>query len=194
MSRVALGFKPRTGRAELVVLADTGQVLERAEIPLLPPGEWASYHAAEGLPSKEADKKVKSLIAAARCMAVDAIQSISRRHKKAGHEIAGCGVLIGEGIPDWTTDQVLAVHIRMHKVEGEIFRDVLADGARKCGLCLATLPDKSPFDAAATQLGITRAKLDARIAAIGKAAGAPWGKYQKEAAAVALVVLHSKAK
>ena len=40
MSRVALGFKPRTGRAELVVLAEDGEVLERAEVPLLPAGEW----------------------------------------------------------------------------------------------------------------------------------------------------------
>ena len=73
MSRVALAFKPRTGRAVLVILADEphgARVLERAEIPLLPPGDWAPYHAAEGLPSKEADRKVKKSIADARRMAV----------------------------------------------------------------------------------------------------------------------------
>jgi len=31
--------------------------------------------------------------------------------------------------------------------------------------------------------------MDADLAALGKAAGPPWGKYQKEAASAALVVL-----
>jgi hypothetical protein len=193
MSRAALAFKPRTGRAVLVMLAaETGapRVIERAEIPLLPEGEWAPYHAAEGLPSQEADRKVKKSIAEARRMAISAIKAAAKRCEKAGHRLEGCGVLVGTGIPDWTTDQILAVHVRMHKVEGEIFREVLVDGARTCGLALTTLPDKSPFDAAATALGITRTKLDAELAAIGKAAGPPWGKYQKEAAAAALAVLH----
>jgi hypothetical protein len=196
MSRVALAFKPRTGRAVLVMLAadkaGVPRLIERAEIPLLPEGEWAPYHAAEGLPSKEADRKVKKSIADARRMANGAIKAAVKRCEKAGHELAGCGVLVGRGIPDWTTDQILAVHVRMHQVEGEIFREVLVDGARECGLALVTLPDKSPFDAAAAALGVTRAKLDAELAAIGKAAGPPWGKYQKEAAAAALVVLHGK--
>jgi hypothetical protein len=42
-------------------------------------------------------------------------------------------------------------------------------------------------------LGVTRARLDAQLAALGKAAGPPWGKHQKEAAAAALVALtHGK--
>jgi hypothetical protein len=193
MSRVALGFKPRTGRAVLVVLAGDvrhPEVLEREEIPLLPEGEWAPYHAAEGLPSKDADRKVKQSIAEARRMATGAIRAVATRYENAGYELAGCGVLVGTGLPDWTTDQILAVHVRMHKVEGEIFREVLVDGARKCGLEISTLPDKTALDAAARTLRITRTRLDANLADIGKAAGAPWGRYQKEAAAAALVVLH----
>ena len=44
MSKAAIAFKPRTGRAVLVVLAsDSGgtRVLERSEVPLLPAGEFA---------------------------------------------------------------------------------------------------------------------------------------------------------
>jgi hypothetical protein len=193
MSRVALGFKPRTGRAVIVVLAGDArhaEVLEREEIPLLPAGEWAPYHAAAGLPSQDADRKVKQSIAEARRMATAAIRAAAKRCEEAGHELAGCGVLVGTGIPDWTTDQILAVHVRMHKVEGEIFREILVDGARECGLEVSTLPDKTALDAAANELRITRTRLDADLAAIGKAAGAPWGRYQKEAAAAALVALH----
>jgi hypothetical protein len=39
---------------------------------------------------------------------------------------------------------------------------------------------------------VTRARLDAELAALGKSAGAPWGAHQKEAAAAALLVLHRR--
>jgi hypothetical protein len=70
-----------------------------------------------------------------------------------------------------------------------MFREVLVAGARACGVGLATLREKSALEDAAKKLGWTRATLDARIAALGRSAGPPWGKDQKEAAAAALVAL-----
>jgi hypothetical protein len=192
MSRVAIAFKPRTGRAVLVVLAsDSGErrVLERSEVALLPAGEFAPYHAAEGLDPKAADKHVKASIARAQRLATSAVRDAARRCAEAGHELCGCAVLVGTGMPSWTTAEILAVHVRMHKAEGELFRDVLVNGARECGMEPTTLPDKTAIDAAAKALGVTRARLDAELAALGKTAGPPWGRYQKEAAAAALVVL-----
>jgi len=191
----AIGFKPRTGRAVLVVLVSEGanvEVLERAEVPLLPPGEFATYHAAEGLEPEAARKYVKGSIARAQRLATAAIRDAVKRCKAAGHEVAGCGVLVGTGMPEWTTDEILAVHVRMHKAEGELFRTVLVEGARECGLEPATLPDKTALDTAAKKLGLTRAKFDAQLAAIGKAAGPPWAQYQREAAAAALVALRAR--
>jgi len=71
----------------------------------------------------------------------------------------------------------------------KLFRDVLVAGARACGLELTTLPDKSALDDATKKLGLTRARLDAHLATLGRSAGSPWGKDQKEAAAAALVAL-----
>jgi len=172
MSRVALGFKARTGRAILVILAagEHGpQVFERSEVALLPEGEFAPYHAAEDLEPLAA-----------------------RQHVKRSIRSAAARVLVGPGMPDWSTDEILAVHFRMHKAEGELFRDVLVQGARECGIALTTPPQKSALDAAAKLLGATRARLDAELAALGKSAGAPWGAHQKEAAAAALVVLNGR--
>jgi hypothetical protein len=95
------------------------------------------------------------------------------------------------GMPDWSTEEILAVHVRMHKAEGELFRDVLVAGARVCDLELTTLREKSALDDAAKMLGLTRARLDAHLVALGKTAGPPWGKDQKEAAAAALAALSS---
>jgi hypothetical protein len=197
MSRAALAFKPRTGRAVLIMLAGDfrePQIIERSEIPLLPAGEFAPYHAAKELEPEGADEYVKGSIARAQRLATSAVRDSAKRCAEAGHQLSGCAVLVGTGMPAWTTDQILAVHARMHKAEGEMFREVLVEAVRACGLQLTTLPDRTAIDSAAKKLGITRAKLDTCLAALGRAAGPPWTTYQKEAAAAALVVLkHSEA-
>jgi hypothetical protein len=189
--RVALGLKARTGRAILVAVggSPTPQVLERSEMRLLPEGAMAPYHAAEGLPLAAAQKSVDRDIAAARRLAEQGIGSASKRLTKAGHQVCGCGVLIGGGMPPWSTDEIISVHVRMHHAEGELFRDVLVHGGKACGFAVATLPEKTALDAAAHALGISRAELDRTLAALGKTIGAPWARDQKEAAAAALVAL-----
>jgi hypothetical protein len=190
--RVALGLKARTGRAVLVAVAGDAQepqFVERSQIRLVRGGVLAPYHAAEGLAPADARESVKRGIAEAHRLAASGIREAARRLADAGHELCGCAVLAGTGMPSWSTDEILAVHVRMHKAEGELFRDVLVAGARACGLELTTLPHKSAIDDAAKKLGLTRPRLDARLAALGRSAGPPWGKDQKEAAAAALVAL-----
>ena len=194
--RVALGWKAHSGWAALVVVGGAPHapvVVERARVSLVPEGgaEWAKqpYHAAEGLDPDDARAVVARGIASAQQLSEAALRSACERCDAAGHVLCGCAVLVGTGMPAWTTDEVLAVHFRMHKAEGELFRDALVAGARACGVALTTLPDKTALDAAAQALATPRAKLDATLAALGKTAGAPWGKDQKEAAAAALVAL-----
>lgn len=190
--RVGLGLKARTGRAVLVAVAGDvcdPQLVERSQIHLLPDGAWAPYHAAQGLEPTEARRSVKRNVAAAHRLATNGIRAAVRRFAAAGHEVCGCAVLVGAGMPSWTTDEILAVHVRMHQAEGELFRSVLVEGVRACELRLTTLPDKSALNDAAAMLGLTRARLDAGLARLGKAAGPPWGKDQKEAAAAALAAL-----
>ncbi|MBA8888782.1 hypothetical protein FHW12_003018 [Dokdonella fugitiva] len=190
----AVGLKARTGRAILVAIGASGDarlVLERSQMPLLPPGAFAPYHAAEGLAPMAAQASIDHDIADAHRLAVDGVGAAIARLASAGHVVRACGVLVGPGMPGWSTAEILAVHVRMHQAEGELFRDVLVAGARACGRVPLTLSEKAALDQAARVLGATRAQLDARIAALGKQAGAPWGKDQKEAAAVALAALHA---
>src|SRR5687768_1001929 len=178
----SIAFKARTGRAIVVVLAgdaNAPQVLDRATVPLLPPGEFAPYHAAEGLAPEAAHRHVSAAIDRARGLAQCALREAAARCARSGHALRGCAVLVGAGMPAWTTDEVLAVHVRMHQAEGELFRNVLVDAARAQEAPLTTLPEKTALDAAAQQLGMTRPQLDAKLAALGRQAGAPWGKDQK---------------
>src|SRR5262245_16524700 len=109
--RVALGLKARIGRAVLVgVGLDRAalQLIERAEIRLLPDGAFAPYHAAEGLKPADARKSVQDSIAAAHRLAKQAFRDALTRIADAGNEVGACGVLVGTGIPNWTTDEILA--------------------------------------------------------------------------------------
>jgi len=190
--RLALGLKARTGRAVLVAVGgDTHapRFVERSQFRTLPEGVLATYHAAEPLAPAEAEKSVQRGIAGAERLAAQELGDAVKRLTKAGNTVVGCAVLVGPGMPNWTTAQIVAVHVRMHQAEGELFRNVLVTGAKACRLALTTLPEKTALEAAAKLLGVTRARLDAKVAALGKAAGAPWGKDQKEAAAAALVAL-----
>jgi hypothetical protein len=190
--RVALGLKARTGRAILVALGGELRelhVIERSQLQLLPEGAFAPYHAAEGLAPAAAREHVRQSIATAHRLAAEGVRGAATRLATTGHEVVACGILVGAGMPAWTTDEILAVHVRMHKAEGELFREVLVAGARACGLPVTTLRHKSALDDASKLLALPRSQLAELLAASGRAVGAPWGADQKEAAAAAIAAL-----
>jgi hypothetical protein len=92
-------------------------------------------------------------------------------------------------MPDWSVDQILAVHFRMHKAEGVLFRDVLAEAADGSDLKLVAIPEKSLLEYAETALKTSANSLSQRIAALGQSVGPPWSKDQKEATLAAMIAL-----
>lgn len=192
--RVAFGLRAHSGWAALVVLgAAKGrlEVIDRRRLELVHEGEseWAKqpYHAAEHLDSPDAREMVRRGVQSARRNATREMRAGVNRAREAGHDVAACAVLMGEPMPDWSVDEILAVHFRMHKAEGVLFRDALARAADECGLRLVAVPEKR-LNAHAGDA------LVAKIAALGKTVGPPWGKDQKEAALAALIALEGGAK
>jgi hypothetical protein len=86
-------------------------------------------------------------------------------------------------------DEILAVHFRMHRAEGALFRDALVRATEQCGLSLVPIPEKLLAKHAEQTLAIPISELAKEIAALGKAVGPPWGKDQKDAALAALVAV-----
>jgi hypothetical protein len=66
-------------------------------------------------------------------------------------------------------------------------RDALRYAARHCGIGLAELDEKSLPESAAQALGLSAAEIEARLKALGLAAGKPWRKEQKLACLAAWV-------
>jgi hypothetical protein len=194
--RVAFGLKAHSGWSALVVLAAAGagyRVIDRRRIELVEVGtaSWARqpYHAARGLDPDEAQDIVRRGIEAARRIAVKEMQAAVERSRQLQHEIVASAVLVPTPMPDWSTAEILSVHFRMHKAEGVLFPDALAKAASACGLNLVAVREKLLWEQAEKELAVARSALMTMIAALGKAAGPPWGKDQTSAALAAMIAL-----
>lgn len=191
--KVAFGLKAHSGWAALVAVGKRdGEfvVVDRSRVELVDE-EWAKqpYHAAEDLEVKAARELVKRGVEAARRIAFREMRAAVKREQEKKNEVTACAVLVGGSMPNWTTDEILAVHFRMHKAEGVLFRDVLVRAAEKCGLKSVAVPEKLLTKHSAKVLATPASGLVKKIAALGKSVGPPWGKDQKDAALAAMVAL-----
>ena len=197
---VAIGLKCHSGWAALVALGFSSSssskslaVIDRRRIELVEPGDegWAKqpYHAAGELESAEAAALVRRGIESARRIAAREMKRLEARLRKDGHRVMGCAVLVGKPLPDWTTQEILAVHVRMHQAEGALFPDALARAVEACGLPLVTIAQAELEAQAEKTCGRSASLLRKDVAALGKSVGAPWGADQKAAALAAMVVL-----
>jgi len=196
--KVAFGMKAHSGWAALVVLGERDgelAVADRRRIELVD-DEWAKqpYHAAEDLKPDAARDVVKRGVEAARRIAVREMRAAVKRERERENEVAACAVLVAGPMPDWSVEEILAVHFRMHKAEGVLFRDALVRAAKECGLRLVEILEKTLAPHAESALKTPASSLAKDIARLGKAAGPPWGKDQKDAALAALVALRGRLK
>jgi hypothetical protein len=194
--KAVLGLKSHSGWAALVVLGIAGNdlhVIDRRRIELVKADDakWAKqpYHAAERLTPKIARDVVRRGVAGARQTAAREMRAAVQRTRAAKHTIAACAVLVGDPMPDWSVDEILAVHFRMHRAEGALFQDVLRAAARACRIPLVAVPVKQLAARARTTFGPRANKILTQVGLLGKSAGPPWGKDQKEAALAAAIAL-----
>jgi hypothetical protein len=121
------------------------------------------------------------------------VKAAVQRAVDAGHRAAAGGVLVGEPMPAWSVGAILAVHFRMHKAEGALFREALARAVEACGLRLVAIPEKALEMHAPEVLGARPESLARTLAELGREAGPPWGRDQKDAALAAWLALRGRA-
>src|SRR3974377_332675 len=106
--RTALGFRAHSGWAGRVAVAgtvDALRVLERRRIAISDPeirGSKQPYHAAAELQFVRAGALVRERQKSPRALALEAMGSAVAALRSQGHEIAGCGIVLGSGktLPD----------------------------------------------------------------------------------------------
>ncbi len=183
--KVALGLKAHSGWAALVVIGKRDgefMVVDRRRVELALE-DWAKqpYHAAENLKPDAARDLVKRGVESTRRIAIRQMQAALERERERDNEVAACAVLVADPMPDWSVEEILAVHFRMHRAEGVLFRDVLVRAANACGLRLVAIQEKLLTTQAEGALRTSASLLVKQIANLGKSVGAPWGKDQKDA-------------
>ena len=191
--KVAFGLKAHSGWAALVVVAkqrDELVVADRRRIELVEEN-WAKqpYHAAEGIEPQKARDLVKRAIDSVHRVALSEMKAAIKRERDRDNEVVGCSVLVGAPMPNWNTDEILAVHFRMHKAEGVLFQNALVRAAEKCGLKTLPVLEKELIMQASGHFGAQADPLVKRIAALGKSVGSPWKKDHKDATLAALMIL-----
>jgi hypothetical protein len=184
--RTALGFRAHSGWAAMVAVAGTmgaPRVLERRRMVIADPeipGSRQPYHAAAALPFPEAESAVRQAIESSRGLALEAMSAAVQALRAQGHEVGGCGVLLGSGKALPGLERILAAHPLIHTAEGAMFRDVLVWAAKECHLPVTTVREKE-LDATSLE----------RIGSLGKLIGPPWTQDQKYATVAALMALES---
>ncbi len=190
---VAIGIRPHTGWGAVVALggpASGAEVLDRRRIDLATTfAEGAVYHQGQSLPLPEAEAFARDSARRFERLAQEALESLAAALRASGCRPAWCVLVGGSGRPLPPLASILRSHPLVHAAEAELYRGVLARGAEAAGLATRDVLQAELPRLAAAALRIAPARVDGRLAALGKAAGRPWGKDQKEAALAAWVGL-----
>jgi hypothetical protein len=182
MQLAAIGFRAKTGRAIVVVLAGTDEVpalVWRGEVSLADPKTPATaepYHQVMEMPWSEATVAVQPLIKAIENRASAVLHEILDDMKSRQVKIRAVGVV---GSPPRSLEKLGNLHIRAHAAEGILFRSVLESAAATSKLRCLGLSDRGiivpPF-----------------MKEIGRAAGPPWRTDERLAATAAWLALSLK--
>ncbi len=165
-------------------------VVDRCRMELVEEA-WARqpYHAAGNLKPDAARERVKRGVQDAYRIAAREVRAAVLREQNRGNDVVACAVLVGDPMPAWSVDEILAVHFRMHKAEGALFKEALASAVEACGQILFRVPEKELARRGRLTLRVEASELEMKVEVLGKRAGPPWGKDQKEAAMAAMVAL-----
>ena len=183
----AIGLRAHSGWAALVAVAGSPEspvVLDRRRIEIADrsiPASVQPYHAAQELGLGRAEKFLERCEDAARSLAQHALRK-AIDSLDGGHQVVACGILLGSGRPALSLDATLASHAAIHTAEGELFRKVLVYASGQCNVPCRGVREKELFACAAAEFQMTTAKLQIRLAEIGKCLGPPWRQDQKYAA------------
>jgi hypothetical protein len=189
-TRAAIGFAVKSGWASAVLLvgsAASPSVVNSRNVVLSDPAVPESrqpYH--EGFASaRQAGSELSRLIAAVERFGLESVEAVVRDYQR-GHPVQGAGVVVGSLSDPW---RISNDHIRIHALEGQLFRRVVEDAIARCGLPCSTWRQRDLDAVAAVALEQQSALVRDRVTALGRNVTGPWRAEQKSAALAAWFVL-----
>jgi acetylornithine/succinyldiaminopimelate/putrescine aminotransferase len=114
------------------------------------------------------------------------VADLIQEYAKAGHKVRGAGLVVGSDIDP---AKVASPHIRAHALEGRLFRTVLEDALRLCGVPCVVIVERTAYSQAAKILKRSEAELKREVASWGRSLDGPWRADEKTAALAAWLAL-----
>jgi hypothetical protein len=188
----AVGFTVKSGWASVVLLhaPDGGpSVVDSRRLELCDPSipeARQPYHAGFGTARSSGDA-LHQLVSSVEQFGTRAVCE-RLTHYQAQRRIVGAGIVAGSLIDPAT---IANAHIRIHALEGRLFRQVVEGGARDRGVETRTWRDRDLYREAAMLLDRSEASIRTSITAFGRTIAGGWRSEQKAAALAAWLVLHS---
>ena len=195
MKPAAIGVRVHSGWGAVVsVTGEPGaeQILERRRIEITDgkmAGAVQPYHFAERLEIKHAEQHIARCEAESARLALAGLKELLQNLEERSYRVVGACILLSSGRPLPTLEKILAAHPMIHTAEGEFFRQAFRDGFAKLKIPVAGIRERDLAKEAEAKFGRSAAKLQTRIAQMGRVIGPPWTTDQKGAALGAFIVL-----
>jgi len=114
------------------------------------------------------------------------VTRLIRRYQTQGYVLGGAGLVVGSLIEP---ERIANAHIRIHALEGKLFRDVIQTAAAQAGLICSTWRERDLYAFAAGFFTREEPQLRRIVAELGRSAEGPWRAEGKGAALAAWLVL-----
>lgn len=192
--RAAIGFTVKSGWAAAVLLGGppaSPRVLDSRTLDLSDPTipeACQPYHDGFGTTRKNGPE-LSRLVASVQRFGRRAVTGLIRQYRAEGHHLVGIGVVAGSLIDP---DRIANAHIRIHALEGRLFRTVVGDGVGRAGLTFSTWRERDLYGRAVVILKRTEPELRLALAAVERPLPRPWRAEQKAAALAAWLALASR--
>jgi hypothetical protein len=114
------------------------------------------------------------------------VTELIRHYQTLGHSVRGAGVVVGSLIDP---KRIGNDHIRIHALEGQLFRGVVNEAATRSQLSCSIWRERDLYEIAAMSLKLPEHTLRGRLATLGREIAGGWRAEQKMAALAAWIVL-----
>ena len=188
--RAAVGFTVKSGWAAAVLIGGSKEMpnvidSRRVEIsdPEIP-DSTQPYHAGFGT-ARDAGDELKRLVSSVKSYGRKSVKALLRDYTKSG-KIRGVAVVVGSLIDPNTIGND---HIRIHALEGQLFRGVVIDAAEASRLKCMVIRERDLYSEAVKKLKRTESAIRKALTEIGRNTEGGWRAEQKAAALSAWMLL-----
>jgi hypothetical protein len=185
-----LGFRPHTYWTTVVTLAGEAQaprIIDRAKIVFATGEERFVYHQAAEIGAAAAEARIVGVRKATQANLARGIARLVKALKNTGLDVRLAVVPAARSKAGQSLADIVKSHALIHAAEGDFYRDVVAAACGGLGLHVSRVAARDLLLEASRSLDVHAVTLEARLKAMGQAAGPPWSEDHRLAALAAWI-------